>query len=133
VSVTVDVSEAPDMAEWAAKSKQLAERWYPVITEILASNGFVAPAEIRLEFKKTLRVPALCHGTTVEVNSEWVRKKPDDYGMVIHEITHVAQQLEGAPAGWWRAWPTTSAGTSSKSRSSPRWTRPATATMTAIA
>jgi hypothetical protein len=98
LSVTVDVSEAPDLAAWGAKAKALSERWYPTIGEILASSGYTPPGEVRLEFKKSLRVPALCHGTTIEINAEWVRKKPDDFGMVIHEITHVAQSLEGP--GW---------------------------------
>lgn len=84
------------------------------LTELLATDGrdpvtgklegtvFKSPTEIKLVFKKTLNVPAYASGGTITINGEWIAKRPDDLGMVIHELTHVIQQYPSSRAkpGW---------------------------------
>lgn len=52
----------------------------------------------RIEFA-TLEVSV--DGDDIHVSSEWVtRKAPHDYGMVVHELTHVVQNYQGGGEGW---------------------------------
>ena len=37
----------------------------------------------------------------IRISAEWVTKKaPNDYGMVVHELTHVVQDYDGKGEGW---------------------------------
>lgn len=100
VKVTVDVSEVPELSEWAGAAKRLVEEWYPQIADLLRSEGFSPPTEIKLVFKKEMKGVAATSGTTISIAANWVRQRPDDYGMVIHELTHVVQAYPKPDAGW---------------------------------
>lgn len=100
VEVSVDVSEAPDLAEWMAKARTLCEEWHPKIAERLASEGFTPPAKVSLVAKKDLKIPGAASGARIEVGAGWVRKHPDDVGMVIHELVHVVQRYPAYEPGW---------------------------------
>ena len=99
--VTVDTSKAPECAAFAEKSKSLVEEWYPKINEILFEKGHPLPAtEIALIFEPMKGV-ADTRKNVIRVSSEWVTKKaPNDYGMVVHELTHVVQDYQGKGEGW---------------------------------
>lgn len=100
VDVTVDTTEVPDLAPWAGRAKALCEEWYPKIAAMLASDGFTPPDHVRLVFKKDMRGVAGTTGTTIAIASDWVRRHPEDLGMVIHELTHVVQKYPTYRAGW---------------------------------
>jgi hypothetical protein len=106
IRMTPDVSEAPGAREWAIAAKELAERWYPIITERLRPNGSAAPTSYKLVFKNMMKNPATTWtGTTrrMEINAAWIEKHPDDWGMVIHELTHTVQDYnfkKTQNAGW---------------------------------
>jgi hypothetical protein len=102
VKVTVDTSEVPDLADWGQKAKVLVEKWHPLIAELLRSDGFTPPAEVRLVFKKDMRGVAYTSRATITVAADWVKKHPGDTGMVVHELTHVVQSYRATPrnAGW---------------------------------
>lgn len=99
--VTVDTSKAPECAAFAEKSKRLVEEWYPKINEILFEKGHLLPAtEIALIFEPMKGV-ADTRKNVIRISAEWVTKKaPNDYGMVIHELTHVVQDYQGKGEGW---------------------------------
>jgi hypothetical protein len=100
--VTFDVSEVPEQKEWAEKAQKLVEDWHPKIEEILKTEGYTAPREVKLVFKKDMMGVAFASGKTITISGEWIKKRPDDFGMVAHELTHVIQSYRGAPrnAGW---------------------------------
>jgi hypothetical protein len=101
--VEVDTSAAPDLADWGAKAKKLVMDWHPRVAGMLPSEGFKPRRAVRLVFKKDLRVPAYASGGTITISADWVRKHPDDFGMVIHELTHVIQdygRAKGPRPGW---------------------------------
>jgi len=98
-TITVDASEVPDVQEWAAKARDLCEKWYPVICEALASKDFTPPREVRLVFKDEKKGIAYTTGAKITVVADWIRKHPDDFGMVIHELTHVVQSYPKG-VGW---------------------------------
>lgn len=99
--VTVDISKAPECAAFAEKSKALVEEWYPKINEILFEKGHPLPAaEITLIFEPRKGV-ASTGNNVIRISAEWVTKKaPNDYGMVVHELTHVVQDYRSKGEGW---------------------------------
>jgi hypothetical protein len=102
VDVTVDVSEVPELKDWADKAKELVQKWHPKIAEALKSDGFTPPSTVKLVFKKDMDGVAYTAGKTITISAAWVKKHPDDYGMVVHELTHVVQSYKraGRGTGW---------------------------------
>ena len=99
-TVETDVTAAPECQSFADKSKVLCEEWYPKINEILFSKDRPLPTEkVRVVFEPMKGV-AHTSKAVIHVSAEWVtKKKPDDYGMVIHELTHVVQDYQNHVKG----------------------------------
>jgi hypothetical protein len=89
--IQVDTSAAPDVEAWGAKAGQLCVEWYPKIHELLKSDGFLPPKRVRLIFDPAMRGVAGASGSGIRISARWVRDHPDDWGMVVHELTHVVQ------------------------------------------
>jgi hypothetical protein len=100
VQVTLDTAEVPELADWAREAKELVEKWHPLIADLLPSDGFTPPGEIKLVFKKDMKGVAFTQGATITIAADWIRKHPDDKGMVVHELTHAIQAYRGAGPGW---------------------------------
>jgi hypothetical protein len=100
VKVTVDISEAPDAARWAAKAKSIVEHWHPRISRLLASDGYTPPAEVQIVLKKDLTGVAYASGRMITIAVKWITDHPEDYGMVVHELTHVIQGYRRAGPSW---------------------------------
>ena len=100
-TVHLDTTRAPECAAFATKSKALVEEWYPKINEILFGTDHPLPsAEVSLIFEPRKGV-AETSGHVIRISAEWVTKKaPNDYGMVIHELTHIVQDYRGQGEGW---------------------------------
>jgi hypothetical protein len=102
VTIEFDTSDAPDLREWGEKAGKIAAEWYPKIDKLLASEGFSPPKSVEIRFRKDFRGLAATTGHTITIQPDWVRKHPDDFGMVVHELTHVVQQYprRGQKPGW---------------------------------
>lgn len=100
VRVTVDTSEVPEVADWGRDAKRLVERWHPRIVRLLPSDGFRPPTEVRLVFKKDMKGVAYASGRTITIAAGWIKAHPDDFGMVVHELTHVIQAYRRGGPGW---------------------------------
>lgn len=90
--ITVDYSAAPECEAFATKAKGIAEEWYPKINTILfgAEHPLPLPA-VHLIFEPMKGV-AFASGDKIRISAEWVTKKaPNDFGMVVHELTHIVQ------------------------------------------
>jgi alpha-L-fucosidase len=100
-SVTADYSKAPECEAFSRKAQALCEEWYPKVNAILNGPSQPLPyTTVELEFAPMDGV-AETGGNHIKVSAEWVTKKaPDDYGMVIHEMTHIVQDYQGKGAGW---------------------------------
>ena len=98
-TISIEYGDAPDVQEWAEKARDLCEKWYPVISETLASRDFTPPREVKLVFKDEKKGIAYTTGAKITVVADWIRKHPDDYGMVIHELCHVVQSYSKG-VGW---------------------------------
>jgi Peptidase of plants and bacteria len=100
--VTVDVSEVPELKDWGDKARGLVQQWHPKIAQALQSDGFTPPSAVKLVFKKDMAGVAYTSGKTITIAAAWVQKHPNDYGLVVHELTHVVQSYRraGRDTGW---------------------------------
>ncbi len=99
LKMTVDTSEAPAMAAWAAESKKRCEKAYPMISRHLASHDEPLPSEVHLVFKREQGIAATS-GNLITCQEQWFKEHPDDYGAVIHELCHVVQAYHKPVPGW---------------------------------
>ena len=88
--IEIDVGEVPQLREWAEKARGRCEKWYPRISEILGGGGR-PPRKVTLVFKRNMKGIAGTSGDRIAISGDWVKAHPDDFGMVIHELTHVVQ------------------------------------------
>ncbi len=95
---TLDVSQSPDLKEWAeTQLRPAVDKWYPIWVDCLASDGFSAPKKFHITIKPMDGVAAT-GDTDVEVSESWIKgqlKKPkwnEAVGSVMHELVHVVQQ-----------------------------------------
>ncbi|HEV7402847.1 MAG TPA: basic secretory protein-like protein [Chthoniobacteraceae bacterium] len=90
--ITVDFSAAPECEAFAVKAQGIAEEWYPKINSILFGPEHPLPLPaVHLVFEPMKGV-AFASGDKIHISAEWVTKKaPTDYGMVVHELTHIVQ------------------------------------------
>ena len=98
--VEVDCALAPEAATFATRAAEIVTEWYPRLRELLPPDDEPPLPLVRLYFRPFDGV-AYTEGDVIHVSSEWVtRKAPDDYGMVVHELTHVVQNYQGGGEGW---------------------------------
>ena len=90
-TITVDTSEVPELRAWGEKAGQLCVEWYPKISVLLASDGFQPPGEVSLKFHKDMEGVASTSRNAINISANYVRGHTNDFGMVIHELTHVVQ------------------------------------------
>jgi hypothetical protein len=73
---------------------------YPKLYERFSNPDRPAPIQLKLNFKQELRVPAYCSGSEITINLDWLRKHPDDIGLLTHELTHAVQAYPRGVPGW---------------------------------
>lgn len=100
LKITVDTSDAPDLAPWAAEAKALVETWHPKIAALLASDNFTPPSAIFMTYKKNFNGVAATSASKILIAASWVRDHPEDKGMIVHELVHVIQSYPPSHAGW---------------------------------
>lgn len=103
INVEIDTTEAPDVQKWAERAKRRVEYWYPRVVEMLDGEEGLANIpddfKIRLVFKPMDGV-AYAAGREITVSSRYIKARPNDFGLVIHETTHVAQAYPRVREVW---------------------------------
>jgi hypothetical protein len=97
--IEINVEEVPQLRAWAEKAKGQCEKWYPRIDAILGGGGS-RPRKVTLVFKRDMKGVAGTSGDRIAISGDWVKKHPDDFGMVIHELTHVVQGYPKYDPSW---------------------------------
>jgi hypothetical protein len=100
-----DISQAPELQPWGHAAQALCQVWYPKIVAILHSDDSERPLPpvVKLVFEKEMRGVAYSSGGEIHIAAKWVQSHPNDFGMVIHELTHLVQRYprnRGQQAGW---------------------------------
>ena len=103
IKVDIDVSDAPDAAEWAERARSRVLYWYPKVVAMLDGEEAVdkIPDDftIKLIFKDMDGV-AYAAGREITVSTRHIKRNPKDFGLVVHETTHVAQAYPGVRETW---------------------------------
>lgn len=102
VKVVFEGEPTPLVRDWAQEAAQLVIEWWPQVARLLATEDFVPPDELALVFRRELKAPALRTREGIFVSIPWITAHPDDFGMLVHELTHAIQDYHDVPrdAGW---------------------------------
>ncbi|HEV3344602.1 MAG TPA: basic secretory protein-like protein [Pirellulales bacterium] len=95
VEFVVDVSDAPEMKEWADKAAAMCQRTYPMINEELKAEGYKPPRLITMALKSAYRGVAETSGNHILGSVKFFQDHPDDVGAMVHETVHVVQSYRG--------------------------------------
>jgi hypothetical protein len=97
-----DLSQAPDVAAWAARAEEQMEEFYPDACARLYSNKFIPPNTVNVVYRTGPGVTgvAATGGGVMTVNSAWCRAHPEDTGLTVHEMTHVIQSYPAYDPVW---------------------------------
>lgn len=98
--VLVDSRETPDLANWGRHAGELSALWYGRIADLLPSDGFKPYGEVTLIFRADMEGVAATGGNNIFIAAKFVRNNTNDFGMVIHELTHVVQAYPSGGPGW---------------------------------
>jgi hypothetical protein len=91
----LDTTETPDLTEWAHQVlAPVLKKWYPILVQMLPSEGYEAPKKFSVVFSKDMRGVAATSGTRIRCAANWYRQnlKGEAVGSVVHEMVHVVQQ-----------------------------------------
>lgn len=101
IEFTVDVSDAPELRDWANRVARVCEQAYPMINEELKSDGFKPPHQVTMILKSSYKGVAEAGGGRITGSVKYFTDHPDDVGAMVHETAHIVQNYRrrGNP-GW---------------------------------
>ena len=101
VEFTIDVTDAPELREWTEKAVRVCEREYTMICDLLASDGYRPPTQIRITMKSSYDGVAMAGGNRITGSVKYFKSHPNDIGAMVHETAHCVQnyRARGLP-GW---------------------------------
>lgn len=90
-----DISQAPDLAAWAARAEAQMEAFWSDTQSLLYSDKFITPNKINIVYRTGPDVTpvAATGGGVMTVNAKWARAHPDDTGLTVHEMAHAVQSM----------------------------------------
>jgi Peptidase of plants and bacteria/F5/8 type C domain len=100
IEIRVDVTDAPDMKDWAEKCARLCERQYPMICEELQSDGFKPRTVITMRLRNMRGVAYASRGR-ITGSVAWFKRHPKDVGAMVHETVHCVQSYRSRRNPGW--------------------------------
>jgi hypothetical protein len=101
VEFVVDVSDAPEMQEWANTVAHICEEEYPLLCEDLKSDGWAPRRVVTMTLKRGYRGVAATSGGSITGSVKYFKAHPDDFGAMVHETVHTIQELGGRRNPGW--------------------------------
>lgn len=95
VEFVVDVTDAPELKEWAESTAKACILAYPMICEELKSEGYTPARLISMTMKSSYKGVAMAGGTRITGSVKYFKDRPNDVGAMVHETTHVVQRYRG--------------------------------------
>ena len=91
--VGVEYRKAPECEIFAEKSKAVIEEWYPKINELLFGPDHPLPTDSITLVCEPMQSIAYSdiQKNRVHISGAFVSTHPEDYGTVVHELTHIVQ------------------------------------------
>lgn len=98
----IDISEAPDLAEWSQRAQKQMESFWTDTAAILYSENFITPNKVNIVYRTGPDVTdvAACGGGVMTVNSKWCRAHPEDTALTVHEMAHAVQSMSAYNPVW---------------------------------
>ena len=102
VKIIFEGEPTAGVRSWAEESARVVTEWWPQVAHLLATDDFRAPEQLTLTFKNELKDPGHRTADGIFISIPWITKHPEDFGMIIHEMTHAIQDYHGVPkdSGW---------------------------------
>jgi hypothetical protein len=100
IEFIVDVSEAPEMKDWAEKVARVCERNYAMICEELKSEGFKPRNVITMRLKRDYKGVAAASGGRITGSVKYFADHANDVGAMVHETVHCVQAYRTRNPGW---------------------------------
>ena len=101
IEFLVDVSDAPEMKDWADKVARVCERQFPLICEELKSPGYKPTHWVTMTLKKDYQGVAATGGGRITGSVKFFKDHPDDIGAMVHETVHVVQRYRSRNNPGW--------------------------------
>lgn len=101
IEFQLDVTDAPEMKDWAESVVRMCEREYPRICTILASEGFRPTTQIRMTLKADYTGVAYASGNRIVGSVKFFKANPKDIGAMFHETVHCVQLYRGRNNPGW--------------------------------
>jgi hypothetical protein len=104
-TITVDYSTAPDLASYMQSAKAFLLIWWPKVGDAIARPEYQPKTSFKIVAEQGYNGLA---GTTggadtesiITISADYARQVPHDYGVWIHEATHIIQLYPSSPIGW---------------------------------
>lgn len=100
LTVTIEGDVDAELAPVAGNLTTLYYQCYPKLLERFENPNKSAPRHIRIIFDSKLNIPAHCSGNRVTVGVQWLKKHPEDFALLTHELTHAVQMYPRGEPGW---------------------------------
>jgi hypothetical protein len=100
LTVIVDTHDTPDLADWGNRAGRRCLEWLPKLGALLPGQDFVPPKKVVLRFDPGYDGVAKTGEHAITISADRVRKHPEDFGLVIHELVHVVQDYRGGGEHW---------------------------------
>jgi len=100
LTLTIEGDIDADLAPVAGNLSTLFYQCYPKLIERFEIPSKPAPRSIRIVFDSKLKIPAHCSGNKVTVGVQWLKKHPEDFALLTHELTHAVQMYPRGDPGW---------------------------------
>lgn len=101
IEFEIDVTDAPQMKQWAEKVARICERAYPMINEELPGEGFKPRHQVLMRLSANYRGVAAAGGGRITGSVKYFTDHPDDVGAMVHETAHIVQNYRGrGNPGW---------------------------------
>ena len=98
LTITGEIDD--DSSEVVGRLTTLFYQCYPELVERFEDPEKPAAREVRIVMETAMRVPAYCNRDEIHVSVDWLRKHPEDIGLLTHELTHVVQSYGRAGPSW---------------------------------
>ena len=100
-TITVDTTDAPELADFAVTVWRVADEWCPRIAAALPSEGYTPPPVITITFRRDYQGVAECSADRIKASVDYFTKHPKDLGAFVHELVHVVQHYDkGNEPSW---------------------------------
>jgi hypothetical protein len=99
-----DAAQVQSLQDISKKAEETGEAYYEKIVQLIGARRHPQPDKITISFNYSYKGVAATGGDHTDVSADYALKHPDDIpGVIVHELTHVAQHYTkdtGFDTGW---------------------------------